>query len=93
VLPEVPAARELGHPNLETAGYNGFFASVGTPGAVVARLHAEIVAAAAEPALRARILDLGGEPDPISPAAFAAILAEQIAHARRMVAAVGLAVD
>ncbi len=37
-LPDVPTVRELGFPNLELHGWNGFFAPKGTPEAIVARL-------------------------------------------------------
>ena len=37
-LPDVPTVRELGFPNLELRGWNGFFAPKGTPEAIVARL-------------------------------------------------------
>ena len=38
-LPDVPTVRELGFPNLELQGWNGFLAPKGTPDAVVARLN------------------------------------------------------
>ena len=44
-LPNVPTVRELGFPNLELQGWNGFLAPKGTPDAVVARLQQEIAAA------------------------------------------------
>jgi tripartite-type tricarboxylate transporter receptor subunit TctC len=53
-LPNVPTVRELGFPNLELLGWNGFFAPAHTPAPVLARLHREIAAAAQHPELRRR---------------------------------------
>ena len=44
-LPNVPTVRELGFPNLELQGWNGFLAPKGTPEPVIARLQQEIAAA------------------------------------------------
>ena len=51
-LPNVPTVRELGFPNLELQGWNGFLAPKGTPEPVVARLQQEIAAAAKHPHAR-----------------------------------------
>ena len=48
-LPNVPTVRELGFPNLELQGWNGFLAPKGTPEAVVAQLQQEIAAAVKHP--------------------------------------------
>ncbi len=90
VLPEVPTVREMGFPNLEQQGWNGYFAPARTPDAIVARLQREVAAAAQRPDIQRRILDAGGEPSGMSSADFAAMLREQITHIRGMVAAVGL---
>jgi len=90
VLPDVPTVRELGYPNLEAQGWNGYFAPAGTPAAIVSRLNREVTAAAALPDIQKRILDAGGEPGGGGPTEFAAMLGEQIPHVRQMVAAVGL---
>src|SRR5436190_6402055 len=44
-LPNVPTARELGFPNLELQGWNGFVAPMGTPETVGACLQQELTAA------------------------------------------------
>ena len=48
-MPDVPTVREMGFPNLELQGWNGFLAPKGTPDAVVARLQQEIAAAVKQP--------------------------------------------
>ena len=90
VLPEVPTVREMGFPNLEQQGWNGYFAPARTPEAIVARLQREVAAAAQRPDIQRRILDTGGEPSGMSSADFAAMLREQITNIRALVAAVGL---
>ncbi len=84
-LPEVPTVREQGFPNAELAGWNGFFAPARTPEAVIARLHAEVAAAARHPALAARIEELGAEAGGNTPAEFAAMVHAQVAAVRPLV--------
>jgi tripartite-type tricarboxylate transporter receptor subunit TctC len=90
VLPDVPTVRELGFPNLEQQGWNGYFAPANTPRAIIERMQREVIAAAAVPDIERRILEAGGEPGGGGPEEFAAMLRTQIAHIRGLVAAVGL---
>jgi tripartite-type tricarboxylate transporter receptor subunit TctC len=90
VLPDVPTVRELGFPNLEQQGWNGYFVPARTPDAVVSKLQAEVTAASQRPDINARILETGGEPGGGTSAEFQAMLAQQIAHIRELVAAVQL---
>ena len=66
-LPDVPTVRELGFPNLELHGWNGFLAPKGTPEPIVARLNQEIAAAAKHPDVRKRMTDVGAEPSGSTP--------------------------
>jgi tripartite-type tricarboxylate transporter receptor subunit TctC len=52
---------EAGLPGFHILNWQGFFAPKGTPPAAVARLNAAIVDALADPAVRARLADLGQE--------------------------------
>jgi tripartite-type tricarboxylate transporter receptor subunit TctC len=69
---------EKGFPNVEMLGWNGYFAPARTPEPVLARLHAEIAAAAQHPPVAARIRALGAESGGNPAAEFAAAV-----HARR----------
>ncbi|MGQ0546455.1 MAG: Bug family tripartite tricarboxylate transporter substrate binding protein [Betaproteobacteria bacterium] len=60
-LAQVPTIRELGHPNLETSGWQGLVGPAGVPQRVVSRLAAEIRKILALPAVRDR-LRLAGQP-------------------------------
>ena len=92
-LPEVPSTRELGFPNLDLRGWNGFFAPKGTPEAVVARLQQEIAAAARHPEVQKRMTDVGAEPSGSSQAEMREMLREQIAKVRPMVEELKLVVQ
>jgi len=90
VLPDVPTVRELGFPNLEQQGWNGYFMPARTPDPVVQKLQREVAAAAQQPEIQRRILETGGEPGGGTSAEFAAMLRQQIAHIRGLVESVKL---
>jgi tripartite-type tricarboxylate transporter receptor subunit TctC len=92
-LPEVASARELGFPNLDLRGWNGFFAPKGTPEPVIARLHQEIAAAARHPEVQKRMIEVGAEPSGSSQEEMREMLREQIAKVRPMVEELKLVVQ
>ena len=61
VLPGVPTSAESGIPGLYASGWFGLFAPRGTPKEVIAKLNAAMVAALADPNVKARLADLGLE--------------------------------
>ncbi len=93
VLPEVPTVREQGFPNAELLGWNGFFAPARMPEAVLARLFAEIAAAAQNPALAERIRELGAEPGGNPVAEFTAQVHGQVAAIRPLVRELRMTVE
>ena len=64
-------------PGYEASAVTGIGVPRDTPTAIVDRLNAEITAAFADSAMRARFADTGGMPLPGSPAAFATVLADE----------------
>jgi tripartite-type tricarboxylate transporter receptor subunit TctC len=92
-LPDVPTVTQLGFPNLELRGWNGFFAPKGTPEAVIARLHQEIATAAKHPDVQKRMTDVGAEPSGSSQAEMRAMLREQIAKVKPTVEELKLVVQ
>lgn len=60
-LPDMPTFAELGVPNLDFSVWVGFLAPAGTPKAIVDKLNREIVAIVREPAMTARLLEIGFE--------------------------------
>jgi tripartite-type tricarboxylate transporter receptor subunit TctC len=92
-LPNVPTVRELGFPNLELQGWNGFLAPKGTPEPVLARLQEEIAAAARHPDVRKRMEDVGAEPSGSTSAEMRDMLRDQIAKVRPTVEELKLVVQ
>ncbi len=60
-LPDMPTFAELGVPNLDFSVWVGFLAPAGTPKAIIDKLNREIVAIVREPAMTARLLEIGFE--------------------------------
>ena len=58
-LPEVPTVSEAGVPGFNVTGWYGFFAPGKTPSDIVAKFHADTVAALADPTIRQRLDQLG----------------------------------
>ncbi|MCU0945287.1 MAG: tripartite tricarboxylate transporter substrate-binding protein, partial [Rubritepida sp.] len=82
--PEVPTFAETIAPGHEAVGWNGLAAPAGLPPALVERINADVTAALREPAIVARIEEAGMTADPMTPAAFAAFLAAEIARWREV---------
>lgn len=68
-LPDVPTLNET-VPGYEASAWFGVAVPKGTPPAVIERLNREINAALADPSMKARLAELGGDPIPSSPAEF-----------------------
>jgi len=62
-LPSLPTAAEGGVVGAELNGWLGLFAPVGTPSAILDKLTATLVPGMREPAIMARLIELGNEDD------------------------------
>jgi tripartite-type tricarboxylate transporter receptor subunit TctC len=62
-LPSLPTAAEAGVIGAELNGWLGLFAPVGTPSAILDKLTATLVPGMREPAIMARLIELGNEDD------------------------------
>jgi tripartite-type tricarboxylate transporter receptor subunit TctC len=58
-MPDIPSADEAGVPGFYMLGWFGFFAPKGTPPEAIAKLNAAMMAALADPALRAKFANFG----------------------------------
>jgi tripartite-type tricarboxylate transporter receptor subunit TctC len=76
-LPDVPTTLEAGFPDSDFDFWVGMFAPKQTPRAVVARIHAETVKALENPAVVAKLANLGTEPMTMSPEDFDARVAKE----------------
>ena len=93
LMPEVPTAAEAGVPGVVAVGWNGIFAPAGTPPAIVQRVHADANAVLAEPAVQARLAELGAEATPASQEAFRSFVAEELAKWRAVAQAAQVKLD
>jgi tripartite-type tricarboxylate transporter receptor subunit TctC len=73
LLPDVPTVAET-VPGYEASALFGMGAPKNTPKEIIAKLNGEINAVLAEPAIKARLVDLGGEPLIGTPEAFGAMI-------------------
>jgi tripartite-type tricarboxylate transporter receptor subunit TctC len=76
VLPDVPAIAET-LPGFDATAWDGTCAPVGTPPAIVDKLNGAINAGLADPQLKAKLEELGGETMPMTPAQFGKFLVEE----------------
>jgi tripartite-type tricarboxylate transporter receptor subunit TctC len=75
-LPDIPALAEF-IPGYEASAWYGVSAPRNTPRAVIDKLNKEINAGLADPALQARLVDLGGITVPGSPADFSKLVNDE----------------
>jgi tripartite-type tricarboxylate transporter receptor subunit TctC len=74
VLPDVPTIGET-VPGYEVSVWNGIVAPKGTPPAIIDKLNEALNAVLADPNLKTRFAELGGEPMPMTPAEFGRLVA------------------
>jgi tripartite-type tricarboxylate transporter receptor subunit TctC len=75
-LPDIPTIGDT-IPGYEASSWAGLGAPRGTPPGIVETLRREVAAALADPAVRARLDDLGSAPWPLGPDAFGAYIATE----------------
>ena len=93
-FPEVPTAEEAGVPGYVVITWYGVFAPAGTPGAIVNRLHAEMVKAMQTPDVRAKLEGIGADGSVSrSPEEFAALVRADTARYAKIVKDIGLRID
>jgi tripartite-type tricarboxylate transporter receptor subunit TctC len=91
-LPEVPAMAEV-LPGFEVSAVTGVAAPRGTPAEIVERLNVEINAAYADPAMKARFAETGGEVLTGGPAAFGKLFGGEIAQWARLLKLSGITTE
>jgi tripartite-type tricarboxylate transporter receptor subunit TctC len=74
-LPDTPAIAEF-VPGYDASGWYGVSAPKGTPAEIISTLNKEINAIVTAPAIKTRLVDLGAEPDPVTPAQFGKFIAD-----------------
>ncbi len=89
VLPDVPTIGES-VPGFAVDGWIGVGVPSGTPADVIAVLNRELNAGLADPAIRARLSDLGAAPFPHAPAEFGAYVAAETEKWGKVVRSAGV---
>ncbi len=95
-IAEVPTVAEAGGPALagyDVAAWQGFAVPAATPPAAIAALNAAYLKAAAEPAVRQRMADLGGELTPGTPQAMDEQVRREAALWQRIVREANITID
>ena len=92
-LPAVPTFAEAGYPQMDARSWFGLFAPAGTPAPVVARLSASIAQAVADPAVQARLKELGADPIGDRHEAFQPFVAQEVTRWGALVERSGATVD
>jgi tripartite-type tricarboxylate transporter receptor subunit TctC len=93
-FPAIPTVAESGFPGFRFNTWAGLAAPAGTAGPVVDAIHAALLRALAQPAVRAKLEELtDGEVDPSAPAATRALVVEEIEAWRGLIKARGLSAD
>jgi tripartite-type tricarboxylate transporter receptor subunit TctC len=88
-LPDVPTIGET-VPGYEAVVWYGIVAPKGTPPDVVDMLNAAVNAVLADPKLKARLAELGGEPMPMTPAQFGKLIADETEKWARVIRAASI---
>src|SRR5947209_5952492 len=92
LLPDVPTLADT-VPGYEASALFGMGAPKNTPNEIIAKLNGEINANLAEPAIKAKLIDLGGEPLIGPPEAFGAMIVAETEKWEKVVKSAGVHVD
>jgi tripartite-type tricarboxylate transporter receptor subunit TctC len=94
LLPEVPTMAEAGYAESQVVSWYAFLVPAATPKPVVARLNAEFARALADPAVIARIENIGGEPLPAGrPEEVDTMVAREFERWTKLVQATGMKIE
>ena len=96
IIPEVPTAAEQGLQGVDASVWNAFFLPKGTPDPIVRKLNAAINQSLENPALRARLEELGLLhllPEHRTPEYLAKFLPEDIERWAKPIRAAGISAD
>ncbi len=88
-LPDVPTVGET-VPGYDASGWYGVGAPKNTPAEVIDKLNNAINAVLADPAMKARLADLGGTPLPMTPAEFGKFIAGETDKWGRVIRTTGI---
>jgi tripartite-type tricarboxylate transporter receptor subunit TctC len=88
-LPDIPAIAEF-VPGYEANGWFGIGAPKGTSTEIIERLNTELVVLIADPNVKARLLDLGVDSKPMTPAEFGKFIAVEVEKWAKVIKSAGI---
>jgi tripartite-type tricarboxylate transporter receptor subunit TctC len=88
-LPGIPTVAQF-VPGYEADVWDGLSAPARTPGGVIDKLNREINKSLADPAIKARLAELGAEPMPMTPTEFGRFVAAEIEKWGKVVKSAGI---
>jgi tripartite-type tricarboxylate transporter receptor subunit TctC len=91
--PSIPTTKEAGFPGVQIGHWAGLFAPKGTPGAVIERMNAELVATVKSAEFRDRLVPSGIEPAPYSLAGYVAFITAERERLARVAKQAGMQAD
>ena len=91
-LPDIPAIAEF-VPGYEANGWLGIGAPKGTSTEIIERLNTELVVLIADPNVKARLLDLGVNSKPMTPAEFGKFIAVEVEKWAKVIEFAGIIPD
>ena len=92
ILPNIPAIAEF-VPGYEGSGWLGVGAPKNTPATVIDRLNKEINAIVVDPKMKPRLITLGIEADPMTPAQFGTLCADATAKWAKVIKFAGIKLE
>jgi tripartite-type tricarboxylate transporter receptor subunit TctC len=92
-LADVPTVAETVSPGFEALGWSGIVAPANTPADIIRRINADTVAILRDPATAARMVQLGGFPDPGTPEEFGRFINAEITKWRDVARAANVRLD
>jgi tripartite-type tricarboxylate transporter receptor subunit TctC len=93
LFPQVPTTGEAGLPNVEVSAWYSLLAPVGTPRAIVDRLHDELALALKQKEVLERLTAEGAEPTGTTPEAFGIFMVAESAKWGKVVKVSGMKAD
>lgn len=93
ILPEVPTLAQAGYPGILAENWYGLYAPAGTPRETIARLHADLAKALADPDTRQKLAAQGAETRGLPPEQSAAFVRAEIAKWAKVVKESGAKID
>ena len=93
IWPDVPTVAEQGFPGFDAVSWNGLAAPAGTPKEIVDKLHAALVKALADPAIKERLASTGFVPGGNAPADQQKFVGDEMDKWAKVAKAAGAKID